>query len=248
MAERRMFAKTIVDSDAFLEMPVTARLLYYDLGMRADDDGFVNNPKRLTRMIGATSEDMGELVKNGYIIPFDSGVIAIRHWRVNNYLQKDRCRETQYVEEKKMLVLDEKNVYMEAKTNPCIQKPAKMYTQDSLGEDRKVKFNNIYSAGASVYENFAGDDKELLTALLNFDEMRKQIKKPMTDRAREILIDKLKKAPEADRVQMLNNSIEHCWQTVYPLDRQKQTDGAKASYDKNRYMNKGVGLKYGGGT
>ena len=125
MAERRMFAKTIIDSDAFLDMPVTARLLYYDLGMRADDDGFVNNPKLLTRMVGATSKDMDALIEKGFIIPFDSGVIAIRHWRVNNRIQKDRYRETQCLEEKSRLALDDKKAYVELKAEPCVQNVSK---------------------------------------------------------------------------------------------------------------------------
>ena len=72
MAERRMFAKTIIDSDAFLDMPVTARLLYYDLGMRADDDGFVNSPKKTMRITGASSDDMNILIMRKFIIPLDS--------------------------------------------------------------------------------------------------------------------------------------------------------------------------------
>ena len=107
MAEKRMFAKTIVDSDAFLEMPMSARLLYYDLGMRADDDGFVNSPKKLMRMIGATTDDMNVLIARKFVIPFESGVVVIKHWRINNYLRNDRYKETTYTEEKAMLEIDE---------------------------------------------------------------------------------------------------------------------------------------------
>ena len=77
MAERRMFAKTIVESDAFLDMPATARLLYYDLGMRADDDGFINAPKKITRETGATQEDLDLLIKNKFLISFSNGRVFL---------------------------------------------------------------------------------------------------------------------------------------------------------------------------
>ena len=111
MAEKRMFAKTIVDSDAFLEMPMSARLLYYDLGMRADDDGFVNSPRKLMRMIGATTDDMNVLIARKFVIPFESGVVVIKHWRINNYLRNDRYKETTYTEEKALLEIDESGNY-----------------------------------------------------------------------------------------------------------------------------------------
>lgn len=111
MAERRMFAKTIIDSDAFLDMPMSARLLYYDLGMRADDDGFVNSPKKIMRMIGASDDDAKILVSKKFIIPFDSGLIVIKHWRINNYLRNDRYTETKYLGEKSSLLIDENGGY-----------------------------------------------------------------------------------------------------------------------------------------
>ena len=104
MAERRMFAKKIIDSDAFLDMPVTARLLYYDLGMRADDDGFVDNPKKIMRDSGASQDDLRILALKKFIIPFDSGVVVIRHWRIHNYIQKDRYTPTDHTEEKARLI------------------------------------------------------------------------------------------------------------------------------------------------
>ena len=111
MAERRMFAKTIIDSDAFLDMPVTARLLYYDLSMRADDDGFVNSPKKIMRVVGASQDDLSILILRKFIIPFDNGVIVIKHWRIHNYIRKDTYNETTYKEQKAMLALDENKAY-----------------------------------------------------------------------------------------------------------------------------------------
>ena len=111
MAERRMFAKTIVDSDAFLDMPMSARLLYYDLGMRADDDGFINAPKKIMKMIGATNDDMNILIARKFVIPFDSGVVVIKAWRINNYLRSDRHTSTKYKEEMSQLSIEENGMY-----------------------------------------------------------------------------------------------------------------------------------------
>ena len=106
-----MFAKTIIDSDAFIDMPVTARLLYYDLSMRADDDGFVNSPKKIMRMIGASQDDLSILIMRKFILPFENGVVVIKHWRIHNYIRKDTYNETPYLDEKAMLELDENKAY-----------------------------------------------------------------------------------------------------------------------------------------
>lgn len=113
MAERRMFAKSIVLSDAFLDMPLSARCLYFTLGMLADDDGFVGNPKSIMRQCGASQDDMLVLLQKRYVLGFESGVIVIKHWKINNYLRNDRSQETTYLEEKSTLALDAKNAYTE---------------------------------------------------------------------------------------------------------------------------------------
>lgn len=129
MAERRMFAKTIIDSDAFLDMPLSAQALYFHLSMRADDDGFVNNPKKIQRMIGASDDDCKLLVLKRFILTFESGVIVIKHWKIHNYIQKDRYKETVYLEEKSTLALTENNAYTE-----CIQDVSRLDTQVSIGK------------------------------------------------------------------------------------------------------------------
>lgn len=117
MAERRMFAKKIIDSDMFLDMPPTAQLLYFHLGMRADDDGFINNPKRIMRDVRCGPQDMQALIGNGYIIPFDTGVIVISHWRIHNYLRADRYKPTDCEEEKSMLLIESQKAYKLVDTN-----------------------------------------------------------------------------------------------------------------------------------
>lgn len=135
MAERRMFAKTIIDSDAFLDMPVTARLLYYDLSMRADDDGFVNSPKKIMRMVGASQDDLGILAAKKFIIPFEIGVVVIKHWRIHNYIRKDTYHETPYKEQKELLELDENNAYTIPDTVRQLSVDGSS-TQVRLGKDR----------------------------------------------------------------------------------------------------------------
>ena len=130
MAERRMFSKKIVCGDPFTEMPHSAQALYVQLSMEADDDGFVNNAKKIQRSIGAVDKDMELLLAKRFIIQFDSGVIAIKHWKMNNYIQKDRYKATVYTEEKAALIVKPNGAYTE-----CIQDVYKMDTQDRLGED-----------------------------------------------------------------------------------------------------------------
>lgn len=107
MAERRMFAQTIIDSDAFLDMPLSAQALYFHLGMRADDDGFINNPKKVQRSVGASEDDLKLLILKNFIIPFESGIVVIKHWRIHNYIRNDRRKGTVYLEE--MALLDVKS-------------------------------------------------------------------------------------------------------------------------------------------
>ena len=126
-----MFAKTIVTSDAFLDMPLSTRCLYFTLGMLADDDGFVNNPKSIMRQVGASMDDLNLLIGKRFILTFDSGIIVIKHWRIHNYIQNDRYKETKYLEEKKQICLDEKGAYTE-----CIQDVSTLDTQVRLGKDR----------------------------------------------------------------------------------------------------------------
>ena len=123
-----MFAKTIIDSDAFLDMPLSAQALYFHLSMRADDDGFINNPKKIQRMVGASDDDCKLLILKRFIITFESGVIVIKHWKMHNYIQKDRYKPTIYQEEKAQLTLKDNKSYTE-----CIQD---VHTMDTQVRDR----------------------------------------------------------------------------------------------------------------
>ena len=148
MAERRMFAKTIIDSDAFIDMPLSTQALYFHLSMRADDEGFINNPRKIQRMIGAADDDLKVLITKKFIIPFESGIVVIKHWKIHNYIQKDRFKETVYIEEKSLLETKDNNSYTLKKNQDCIQIGYTMDTQDRIGKGSIDKISidkdNIY--------------------------------------------------------------------------------------------------------
>lgn len=138
-----MFAKTIIDSDSFLDMPLSAQALYMHLSMRADDDGFVNSPKRIQRLIGASEDDMRILMAKSYVIEFDTGIIVIKHWRINNYIQNDRYKATRYTDERAMLSLKDNNEY--AFADECIQNgyiSDTQYRLDKNSEDKNSEDKN----------------------------------------------------------------------------------------------------------
>lgn len=150
MAEKRMFTMKVIDSDAFLDMPLSAQALYFHLNMRADDDGFVNNPKRILRTVGAAEDDMRLLIIKRFVIGFERGVIVIKHWRMHNTLKKDRYNSTQYQEELQMLSIKPNKSYTEKPIDNQLptgcqptgtkmepdwnQNGTKMETQYSIGE------------------------------------------------------------------------------------------------------------------
>ena len=141
MANRRMFSMTIIDTDAFLEMPDSSQVLYFHLAMRADDDGFISNPKRISRMIGASDDDLKLLVTKEFLIPFESGVCVIRHWRLHNYIRKDRYTPTFHKFEKSLIGLAENNSYTD--------NPAEMV--DTL-PDEKIKGDKGLPSGSQAVD------------------------------------------------------------------------------------------------
>ena len=138
MAVKRMFAMTVVDSDLFLDMPLSSQALYFHLSMRADDEGFINNPKKIQRTVGASDGDAEILVTRRFIIPFETGVIVIRHWKLNNYLRSDRFHPTVYQKERAMLRTDETGAYILAKESgiPLVDQ---RYTENSIDKNRLDK-------------------------------------------------------------------------------------------------------------
>lgn len=220
MAERRMFAKSIIDSDAFLDMPATARLLYYDLAMRADDDGFVNSPKKIMRIVGASMDDLNVLAMKKFILPFDNGVVVIKHWRIHNYIRKDTYNGTHYIEEMALLEYDENKAYRFKNDvrQRAVDEPS---TQVRLGKESLGKDSIDKNIGQQSTVYFP-DDELLEEAFKEFREMRKKIKKPMTDGAIKRMIAKLTKLEPDEAVRQLNRSVDHNWQDIYPEEEKKK--------------------------
>ena len=130
-----MFTKKITESDAFLDMPSSTQMLYFHFSMNADDDGFVNNPKKIQKMCGASDDDFKLLIVKSFIILFDSGIIVIKHWKMHNYIQADRYRPTDYVEEKSMLGIKSNKAYtldVSKMDTECIQNG--YIGKDSIGK------------------------------------------------------------------------------------------------------------------
>lgn len=174
MAERRMFTKKIIDSDSFLDMPLSTQSLYFHLAMRADDDGFLNNAKKIMRTVGAAPNDYDLLVAKRFIIQFEDGICVIKHWRMHNYIQKDRYKETQYKEEKAMLgikknmsyTLDHSKVVASLDT-PCIQNVSGLEAQVRLGKVRlgKVRKDNnivVTEVPTTQHDKFPSNSFEML--------------------------------------------------------------------------------------
>lgn len=131
MADRRMFTKKITESDAFLEMPASSQMLYFHFCMNADDDGFVNNQKKIQRMCNATDDDFKLLVAKSFVILFETGIIVIKHWRMHNYIQSDRYTPSGYIEEKSMIGLKSNGAYT--------LNEEKMVTKELTTPKRKAK-------------------------------------------------------------------------------------------------------------
>lgn len=134
-----MFSKKITDTDSFLDMPLSTQALYFHLNMGADDEGFVDNVKKIQRSIGSSNDDLKVLVGKGFLIPFESGVVVIRHWRIHNYIQADRFQTTIHQNEKEQLEFDKSKIASIKPLDQCIQNVSKMDTQVRLGEDRLDK-------------------------------------------------------------------------------------------------------------
>lgn len=150
MAQRRMFNKKITETDLFLDMPMSAQCLYFHLNMSADDDGFIGNVKTVKRMIGASDDDLKLLMAKEFIIPFESGVVVIKDWKIHNYIRSDRYAETVYLEEKKQLSVSDNGRYTNGIQNVIpndIPKVDEWDTQVRLGKDRLGKGNKEILSG-----------------------------------------------------------------------------------------------------
>lgn len=215
MANRRMFSLSVVDTDRFLEMPSSTQALYFHLGMRSDDDGFVAAPKSIAAICGCSVDDIRLLAMKGFVQVFETGVLVIIDWKENNKIRKDRYTPTKFIHEK-MLLGDNQN-----DNQSDTQTATKWLPQDRLGKDRigKVRESKERKADsaafppsladsekskpkrkkqehpqetvADVFRTFAGSDAELEKALTDFNVLRATNKKPLTPRAAELICKKI---------------------------------------------------------
>lgn len=243
VAQRRMISLKIVDTDIFLDMPLTARYLYLEFCTRADDEGFIASPKKILRMVGCSDDDFKILIAKQFIIPFESGVCVIKHWKIHNYIRSDRFTETIYLNEKSLLAVDENSAYVKVhdeNTHYVIpnvipdvnQVVGSMDTQVRLGKDRlgkvsKGKDRLEEGKGSketieTLIDAYASPRSELNKTLLDFVEMRKEIKKKLTTRALKMILNKLNKLADDEytKIKILEQSILHSWQDVYELKQE----------------------------
>ena len=111
MAKKRMFSLGVLETDAFMDLPLSTQALYFHLCLRADDDGFIGNPKRITQNIGASLDDLKLLIAKRFVIIFEDGVIVIKHWRMHNAIKSDRYIKTNYIEDLAMLDIKDNGAY-----------------------------------------------------------------------------------------------------------------------------------------
>lgn len=153
MANRRMFSLDVIDTDLFLDLPISSQALYFHLGMRADDDGFISSPKRITSMIGANQDDLKLLIAKGFVIAFQNGIVVIRHWRQNNYVRCDRYTKTIHAEEMASLSL-ENGIYTTGMTFGIPDDIPMVSTDKNRLEQNRV--NNICSEPDKSAPNLSG--------------------------------------------------------------------------------------------
>lgn len=181
MAQRRMFSKQITESDAFLDMGLSAQALYFHLSMNADDDGFVNNPKRIQRVIGANDDDLKLLIAKRFLLTFDSGVVVVKHWKMHNYIPKDRYKPTDYTEEKALLSEKPNRAY-----TLCIQDVYKLDTQTRTDKNRLDK-NSIVVC--DMTEMLSADEiKKLYNTYQDAHELIEQVQAEVNARQIQIKV------------------------------------------------------------
>lgn len=182
MAEKRMFAKSIVLSDDFLDMPATTRCLYFTLNMLADDDGFVNSPKSIMRQCMATEDDMRILLAKCYLIPFESGIVVIRHWRINNYLRCDRYTPTKYLDEKAQLLIEKDGSYSRIESPVMVENT----------EVKKIEIEKKEPKEENLFVDFETHEEKAAEAETSKKNEKKTV--PLLEREPKNDIEKVEKA------------------------------------------------------
>ncbi|WP_142959436.1 replisome organizer [Enterococcus faecalis] len=232
MADKRMFSLKIVDSDLFLDMPLSSQCLYFHLSMRADDDGFVNNPKKIIKIIGANEDDLKILIAKGFVIVFDQGIIVITHWKINNYIRKDRYKPTMYIDQKQQLYQTENGAYISEEKVGCHLVDQRLSSgQPSIGKGRLDKVSIDKGRGEKENQaapvSFYGEFKNVRLS----KEEYKNLKEKLNSHA-EIMINKLSRYMESS-----GKTYQNHYATIlkwYEEDKEKLTQKSlnkKMNYD-----------------
>lgn len=242
MANKRMFSVDVVETDAFLDLPPKTQALYFHLGMRADDDGFVSSPRTIVRTIGCTTGDLKQLEAAGYVISFSSGVLVVTDWKVNNTLKSDRYRKTMFQNELALLkesaskryILSDNGTISEPirNQNGNQQEPQYSIVKDSVEKCRLEQESNAAAAAgepdtspADIFTTFADGDGELLQALQDYDRMRKEKRKSLTDTMRRSLCQQLdEEFHRCEWTEVVKQATRQGWLKFYPLDKGKPTN------------------------
>lgn len=245
MANKRMFSVDVVETDTFLDLPPKVQALYFHLGMRAADDGFVSSPRTIVRTIGCNAGDLRQLEAADYVISFNSGVLVVTDWKVNNFLRKDRHANTVHQSELAQLTeLSTGRYILGGSGQPNNNQRStggqpdgnQSSTQYSIEKDSVVKgrldkdSNAAATAGepatypVDIFTSFADGDGELLQALQDYDQMRREKRKTLTDTMRRSLCQQLDdEFQPCEWVEIVKQATRQGWLKFYPLDKDKPT-------------------------
>ena len=254
-----MFSKTIIDSDDFLNMPLSTQCLYFHLAMRADDEGFLNNPKKIQRMISATEDDFRVLIGKRYVIPFESGIVVIRHWKIHNYIRSDRFKNTIYQDEAEQLTTDRSGAYVLADVDGDTKKDTPPQSDNTLtttclpsdyqvttaclpnGDTGKDRLNSIVedklnararASADQIAKEFSLSDP-VRDAFDRYLSYLSEIGKPAGIETARAILKKLNglARSEAEAVEILDNAIRKQWKDIYHIDKgAKQKKNAVGSF------------------
>lgn len=252
MAQRRMFSKDITTSDVFVDMPSSSQLLYFHLGMEADDDGFLGNARMLSRAYGMNNDDLKLLEAKGFVISFPTGVTVIKDWKINNQIRKDRHKPTIYQEEKSLLTVDINGSYLVGNQTTTIQQPTDNQTGDSLTTQYSIGKGSIDENSIDRVEPKNSEasssklDKELLQSNFNrlwelypkkqgktnaFKAYEKAIKEGATDQEIEKGIEAYKKQIEIQRTELQFIKQGSTWFNQKCWNDEYVTEGSQMGYN-----------------
>lgn len=240
MAQKRMFSLSVVDTNKFLDMSSSAQALYFHLGMHGDDDGFVLSPKKIARVAGCNDDDLRLLAAKGFVIPFDSGVVVITDWNINNTLKNDRYRETVYQDEKsKIYTLPSGKYALGSDVLPeCIQDGSIMEPEHNVTKPSKEGAAKPPSPTPLPETNFGPELQSAFSDWLAYKQEKRQGYKPTGLKSLATQVSKnAEQYGEAAVARLIRECMASNWQGII-WDKlkqeaaQQQNDGKGDPYGK----------------